>query len=483
MNALSSGSISRALLSACLLVVTGACTVGPDYHPPRSSLPTRFAESTESRARPLPDDGAAWWTSFHDPVLNRLIDAALQSAPTIAQANARVREARAMVGISGTALLPNASADAAFKRNLGSQNLPVGVPPGGLGRGVHSNLFQAGFDASWEIDVFGGIRRGIESSDAGYEAAIEDRRDAILTLAAEIARTYMDLRGMQEQLDVARRNLVIQQDALAITTVQLKAGLAPVLDPLRANAEVEGTQADIPVLQADIRGAIYRIGALVGRTPEDLLTQLEQPRPLPALDPDPPLGLPSDLLLRRPDVSAAERRIQQENAKIGVATADYYPHFSLTGVTGIESLDASKFLTGASLYYQVGPSMNWLIFDAGRTRFRIQAEQARTDRAQATYQQDVLNALRDVEAAMVTYAKAQIRYRHLKQEREQEARALSVARRLYASGNENFLTVLDAQRTLYLVEDQLAKSDRDCATDLVALFKALGGGWQGTDRG
>ncbi|AQS86656.1 secretion system type I outer membrane efflux pump lipoprotein NodT [Neoasaia chiangmaiensis NBRC 101099] len=465
---------ARALL-LLLPSLVSACTVGPDYHAAHPVLPDRFAGAKPGA---LPDEGMRWWTAFGDQTLDDLVRTALADAPTIAQANARVAQARALAGATGAELLPQVDADGAYTRNLGSQNVPTGVRPGGLGRGVHSNIFQAGFDASWEIDVFGGVRRQIEGAQGHYQAAIEDRRDATLTLIAEIARAYWDLRGAQETLAIARANANAQADTAHLAAVRLSAGLSPVLDPLRADAQTADVRADIPVALAAIRGDVARIAALTGHPPETLIDRLEVAGPLPQAMRDPPPGLPSDLLRRRPDIRAAERRMQEANARIGVATSDYYPHFYLTGVAGIQSLNADRFFTGGSLYYQAGPTVRWLIFDAGRTRFRIEGERARTDEAYAAYRQVVLNALRDVETAMSAYARAQDRSNMLETETRSEQHALDVAQRLYRVGATDYLTVLDAQRTLYRAQTLKAQSDRDCAVDLVAFYKALGGGWQ-----
>ena len=252
-----------------------------------------------------------------------------------------------------------------------------------------------------EIDVFGGKRRGIEAADASYQATVADRGDVELTLLAEVARNYIELRGVQRQLAVARSNLSIQQDSLSLTRSQFDAGLASRLDVLRAQAQVSDTEAAIPTFEASERASIYRIGALIGQPPEQLISQLDTPQAIPSAISDVPVGLPSDLLRRRPDIRAAERRIAAANARIGVAQADLYPHFSLTGVAGLESLNASTFLTAPSRYFSIGPSINWLIFDAGKVRFEMRAEEARTDQAAAAYQRTVLGALRDVETALV----------------------------------------------------------------------------------
>jgi outer membrane protein, multidrug efflux system len=308
---------------------------------------------------------------------------------------------------------------------------------------------------------------------------VADRQDVLLTLRAEIARNYMELRGAQQRLKVAHEDLGLQQDTLGLTQSRFGAGLTSNLDVLRAEAEVASTQARIPTLEAEARGAIYRIGALLGQPPEALRARLDAPASVPAKVVDVPVGLPSDLLRRRPDVRAAERRIAAANAKIGVATADLYPHFYLTGLAGLESLNSGSLFDASSRYLMIGPTVNWTVFDAGRIRFRIKAEEARTAEASAVYERAVLDALRDVETALVTYARSQVRHRELVDEAAADRKAVVLAQDLYTQGVEDFLPVLDAERSLSAVDDELAQSDRDTALALVSLYKALGGGWTG----
>ena len=253
-----------------------------------------------------------------------------------------------------------------MRATWGARTSRPGVPPGGLGPGIHSNLWQAGFDASWEIDIFGGIRRNVEAPNANYQAAAEDRADVTLTLLAEVARDYIDLRGAQRRIEVAQKNLAIERDLRALTQSLLAAGLAPRQDLLRAEAQVRDIQAAIPEFETDERAAAYRIAALIGRPFTEVSAELSVPRPIPQSASEVPVGLPSELLKRRPDVRAAERRIAAANARIGIAQADLYPHFSLTGVAGLESLYFSSFGNASSGYYQIGPGITWRIFDAGK---------------------------------------------------------------------------------------------------------------------
>jgi multidrug efflux system outer membrane protein len=467
-------------LAGLALLLAGCRAVGPDYVAPNPSLPASFAEAerTSGQASEAPFVDDAWWKNFGDSILDALIAQALKSAPDLAEAQARVREARALQGIAGASRYPTADATGEYARNLGSDHVPTGVPPGGLGPGIHSNLWQAGFDASWEIDIFGGIRRNIEAADASYQAVAEDRADVTLTLIAEVARDYIDLRGAQRRIEVARKNLAIEQDLLALTQSLLAAGLAPQQDLLRAEAQVRDIEAAIPTFETDERAAIYRIAALIDRPFTEMSTELSVSRPIPQSVSEVPVGLPSELLKRRPDVRAAERRIAAANARIGIAQADLYPHFSLTGTAGLESLSFSSFGNASSGYYQIGPGIIWRIFDAGKIRFQVQAESARTAAATAAYERSVLDSFRDVETALVSYANTKVRRNELAAESAADAKATDIAKLLYERGVESFLPVLDAERSLYAADDQLAQSERDSALALIALYKSLGGGWQ-----
>jgi multidrug efflux system outer membrane protein len=470
-----------AYLAWLSLIVGGCAAVGPNYVPPAPKVPASFADasgSSPANVRGAQTADEAWWKNLGDPLLDDLLNEALTSAPSIAEAQARVREARALTGVAGAERFPTVDAGGAYARNLGSENVPTGVPPGGLGPGVHSNLWQAGFDASWEIDIFGGERRRVEAAAADYEAVTEDRAVVVLTLQAEVARNYVELRGAQRRIEVARKDLIIERDLQALTQSLLAAGLAPQQDLLRAQAQVSDIEAAIPEFETDERAAAYRIAALIGRPFAEMAAELSAPRPIPQAVSEVPVGLPSELLERRPDVRAAERRIAAANARIGIAQADLYPHFSLTAVTGLESLYFSSFSSASSGYYQIGPGISWRIFDAGRIRFQVRAESARTDAAAAAYQRSVLNAFRDVETALISYANAKIRRNNLAAESAADAQATEIARLLYEKGLESFLPVLDAERSLYAADDQLAQSERDSALALIALYKSLGGGWQ-----
>ena len=466
----------RPLVRLGLLLALAGCTVGPDFTPPQPAVPDRFTEQS-GLAPAAADAEDAWWRTLHDALLDRLVAEARDGSPDLEIAAARVREVRAERAFTAAEDDPTIDAGASATRQHGSANVPIGTPPGGLGPNAGSNLWQAGFDAGWEIDIFGGVRRAVESADASLGNAIENRHDAELILIAEVARDYVELRGAQRRLAIAREILDERRDVRGLVAAQFKSGLVGSLDMKRADSELAASEAEIPGLEAEERADIYRLGVLVGKPPEALVGTLDAATPIPDARDPVPAGMPSDLLKRRPDIRAAEKRIAAANARIGVAQADLYPHFALTGVAGLESLNAGELFTTQSHYFAIGPSVTWLVFDAGRVRDRMAAEQARTDQAAADYRKTVLSALAEVETALITYGRQQVRRDALDREVAADRDTLDLAKRLYAQGLQDFLAVLDAERSLHTSEIELADAQRDCALALIALNKALGGGW------
>jgi outer membrane protein, multidrug efflux system len=468
--------IARDLALGALLLLSG-CTVGPNYVRPRPQLPARFIEQGPGLPHGGRPVGARWWAGLEDPVLDRLIGEALTGSPGLQIASDRIIEAREELAGISTEELPLVEAQGAYARQHGSKNVPIGTPPGGLGPGVDSNLWLAGFDMSWEADLFGGTRRAIESASASASAALADRQEAELSLVAEVVRDYVELRTEQRRLGIAEQIRASRSTDLELVTARFESGLTGALDAARARADLDDSEAQIPAIQAAVRAAIYRLGTLVGRPPETLLPLLIRPRPIPAVHSQVPVGLPSDLLERRPDIRAAERRVAAANARIGMQEAELFPQFSLTGAAGLESLDAADFVSAGSRYFAIGPSITWLVFDAGRIRDQVMVQRARTDVAAAKYRETVLFALGEVETALVTYGRSQIRRNALNQEVAARQQALRIAQRLYTHGIENFLAVLDAERTLYAAQMSLASADETTIDSYIALVKALGGGW------
>jgi NodT family efflux transporter outer membrane factor (OMF) lipoprotein len=340
------------------------------------------------------------------------------------------------------------------------------------------DLFQAGFDASWELDVFGGNRRAVEASDADIAATDEFRRDVLVSLLAEVARNYLTLREAQARHGIANENITAQKNSVDITQARFDAGLTSELDVTRARAQLATTTSQLPALESIIASTIYRLGILIGKNPADLYEELVVDKPLPPAPPVVPAGVPSDLLRRRADVRQAERELAAATARIGEAMADLFPKFSLTGNFGFQSNRASDLTVGANQIWGFGPAISFPLFDAGRIRANIEVQNARQEQALLRYEQTVKLSLGDAETSLVAYAKEQERYVSLDAAENADRRAVELANERYVRGLDDFVNVLDAQRSLYLTQDQRVQSQTTILLNLVTLYKALGGGWE-----
>ena len=474
---------NQLLRLALLAIASGGCAVGPNYQRPAVSAPTHWSAPLAGGETNAPIDLAAWWENFHDAELDSLISRAVQSNPDLQIAQARVREARAQYGIAAANFLPTVDAAGSYARTKTSQHQPVlGSLPIPANVPFENDVYQAGFDASWEIDVFGGTRRATEAARAGVAASEFGRRDTLVTLLGEVARNYVDARGFQRRLAIANENITAQSSALAITQDRFDKGLTSDLDVQQAGTLLATTKAEVPSLQTSLQAAIHRLDVLLGLPPGALQAELSQVAPIPAALPEVPVGLPSDLMLRRPDMQRAERQLAAATANIGVAQADLFPKFFLTGAAGFESVSASDWFTGRSGLWSVGPTVQWRIFDAGRIRANIRVQNARQEQALASYEQTVLTAFEEVENGLVAYANEQIRRRSLAEAVASSQKSLDLANKLYANGLTDFLHVLDAERSLYQAQDALVQSERTVSANLVSLYKSLGGGWENADR-
>lgn len=504
---------------------SGAASTQPSTTQPAATQPsmatTRTAELT------------TWWQGLKDPTLDSLVARAVESNLDLRVAEWRVREARAQRGIVYGNLLPQANANSAYSykgsglnsgpkpRNtgpgLGKQLLGsaasgafnglgtaleggaaaagTAVGPGlvtnALGQVISSritrsegpsasrqlNLFQAGFDASWELDVFGGLRRAVESADDTIAATEDFRRDALVTLTSEVALNYVRLRAFQRRLEIANENIRSQVDTLELTRSRYKAGLTSELDVAQAQAQLATTQSGVPVLESAIQQAIYQLSVLLALPPGALVEELAKGAPIPVPPTEVPIGLPSDLLRRRPDIRAAERQLAAATAQIGVATADLFPKFFLNGSIGPSTRDIRHFLDQQSFGWSVGPNMQWAIFQGGKIVSNIQLQRAFAQEALTVYERTVLTALQDVESSLVGYADEQIRYKSLAEAVAANQRSFDLSYELYSRGLTAFLNVLTSQGALYSSQDQLIQSQSLVLTNMISLYKALGGGW------
>lgn len=469
--------------AALLAVAAAGCAVGPNYQKPSVNTPGHWGEPLAGGETNGTAALAAWWQNFHDAELDSLIARAVQSNLDLQVAQARVREARAQYGVAVADFFPTVDASGSYQRQetsrhepvLGSIPLPPGVP-------FDNDVYQAGFDASWEIDVFGGTRRAAEAARAGVRGAEYGRRATLTTLLGEVARNYLDVRGSQRRLAIAGENIAAQSHALDLTRDRRAKGLASDLDVEQASELLAATRAEVPALQTALQVSIHRLGVLLGQPPETLLAELSAVAPIPAEPPVVPVGLPSDLLLRRPDVQQAGEQLAAATASIGVARADLFPKFYLTGALGVQSVGASDWFTSGSRFWSLGPTVQWRIFDAGRIRANVRVQTARQQQALAAYEQTVLTAFEEVENNLTAYANEQIRRQSLTEAAAAAQKALDQTDKLYANGLTDFLHVLDAERSLYQAQDALVQSDRTVATNLVALYKSLGGGWETLEK-
>mgnify|MGYP001580623711 CR=1 FL=1 len=451
-----------AVLVFCLyLLIQAGCTVGPDYKPQDGNAPAGWAGTKNTSS---PDAMILqWWTEFNDANLTSLIERAMKSNLDIRIAEERIRESRAASGVTRAGIWPTANATGSATRNRNSA-------------GMKSNLFITGLDAAWELDIFGGTRRNIEAAEADVKASIEDRRDVLVTLLSEVANNYVQLRGFQQEIIIAQNNLKAQQQSAAVVRKRYEGGFVSALDVANADAQVATTMSQIPLLETSAQQTIYNISVLLGQEPASLLEELSPASSIPLTPPEVPAGLPSEMLRRRPDIRRAEAQIHSATAQIGVATADLFPKFNLTGSINM-SASRPGDLRWNQRSWSFGPSASWEIFNAGRVSSNIEVQKALQQQAVLTYKKTVLTAIQDVENALIAYANEKEHYRALIDAVAANRRAVDLSTQLYVEGQTDFLSVLDAQRSLYSSEDSLVQSTRNLSTDLIALYKALGGGW------
>ncbi|HEV7632378.1 MAG TPA: efflux transporter outer membrane subunit [Steroidobacteraceae bacterium] len=464
---------SHTAFAVGLLALLTGCAVGPNYREPKAPVGEGFAghELVTAVDTPVQRD---WWRLFNDPLLDELVDTALKTNHSLEAANARLKEARASRREQFFDYLPRLGATAGYtnvRQSAGS------VPPGTPFIRDYE-LYDAGFDATWELDLFGRVRRLNQSARAAAEAAEASRNDVRLSVIAEIARNYFELRGAQNQLAVAQRNAENQTSALQLVNSRLDAGRGTLLDTSRAEAQVETTLARVPDLEKDVARAMHRIGVLTGNPPAALVARLSVPAPSPKLPESVALGAPNELLRRRPDIRVAERQLAAVSARIGVAVADLFPRITVNGDIGLQALRFDALDDHGNDRRSFGPSITWNFLDIGHISQQIKAAGARYEAQLADYQQTVLLALEDTENALSDFSRERRRLEHLDKAAKASVQAADLATQRFEGGVEDFLTALDAYRTALEAEDLLAESQTRAATALVALYKALGGGWE-----
>ena len=499
----------RPMIAAILACVAMAgCTMGPNFERPQSTTPDVF-ERTQAAQSPSKaveaQFGPDWWTLFNDPILNDLEKRLADQNLSVAAASARLLQSRAERRVVGAAEYPTLGGAASYNRERGSENgilsllgvtpsqsqplsasgsAPLGVAamPGSKGSPAY-NVYQAGFDASWELDLWGRVRRSVEAVTAQSQASYEDRNAILLSARAELARDYIELRDTQDLLQIAKENLAIANGALKLTRDRAREGVTTDLDVSNAAAQVENIESLIPTLESQSETTINAIGLLLAQEPGALRQTLAEPREVPALPVQVPIGFPSELVQRRPDIRRAEAELHAATAKIGVAKADFYPRITLNGSAGLQSLQLSSLGSWASGQFVAGPSITLPIFEGGRLKGMLQLREAQQQEAAIVYKQTVLNAWREVDDALVTYDAEQRRRDRLSLAVSMNERALAVARDRYKAGALDYLDVLNVQRQLLDAQSNLQKSKAAAATNLITLCKALGGGWESTYGG
>lgn len=449
------------------------CMAGPNYRTPDIKVPGAWSEVPPEFSS-QPAQLVRWWGVFRDEKLNSLINRAMEGNMDLRLAEARIREARAQRAVVAGNIMPEIDAAGSYSRAKRSENTATLSNNGTNGY----DLYEIGFDARWEIDIFGGVRRATEAAAADLAAVEESRRDVLVSLLAEVARNYLEIRGSQHRIAIATRNIELQRKTLELTRGRLEAGLGNSLEVLQAESQLASSEARVPILESSLKQATYRLGTLLGLGPGSLIQELSPEIPLPVVPAEVPVGLPSELLRRRPDIRRAEREIAAATARVGVATADLFPRFSLLGLIGLQSQNLSDLLSSGSGFWLFGPAMRWPVFDRSRIRANVEVQNAREEQALITYEKTILGALQEVESALVSYSKEQASRDSLRQAVSANRQAVEMANEMYRTGLVDFLNVLDSERTLSQSEDQLAQSDQKVATDLVAVFKALGGGWE-----
>jgi NodT family efflux transporter outer membrane factor (OMF) lipoprotein len=453
-----------------ILTFAGCATVGPDYVPP--DTPVSATWHTQLKGGLIteemdPKTLAAWWTTLNDPELSSLIDRAVAGNLDLKKALARVREARARRGIAKADLFPTLDATGSATWSRTSKD---------TGSGKTSDLYAASFDAGWELDIFGGVRRSVEAAEADLGAKQEDLHDVLVSLLAEVAVNYLDVRTFQVRLAVAEANLQAQSETYQLAQWRYEAGLSDELTVQQARYNLENTRSQIPTLRTGLEEAMNRIAVLLGEQPGKLHAELEKREPIPVTPLNVAVGVPADLLRRRPDVRQAERQLAAQTARIGVATADLYPKFTLSGSIGLEALSLNNLSSGIWTL-SGGPRISWAIFKAGAIRQNIEVQSALQEQYLIAYETAVLSALEEVENALVAYAEEQQRRQSLSEATQAAQKAVELAQHKYQAGLTDFSNVLDAQRSLLSFQDQLAQSDGTVTSNLVRLYKALGGGW------
>jgi len=457
------------------LIIAGCAAVGPDYARVEPDTPQEWHTQLQGGLTPglmEPETLAHWWHALNDEELSSLEERAVNGNLDLKIARARIREARALRGISKADLFPTLDASASATNYGSSEN---SSPTN------ENKLYSAGFDAGWELDVFGGVRRSVEAAQANLEATQEDLYDVLVSLLAEVALNYVEVRTFQTALTVTETNINSQEETYELNRSRYQAGIINELAVQQSLYNLERTRSLIPALQTGLEAAKNRLAVLLGEKPGAVHGELAERKPIPVPPVTVAVGVPAEAMRRRPDIRRAERNLAAQTARIGVATADLYPKFRLLGTLGLESVSTGNFLTAASRTWSISPGVSWNIFHGGAIRQNIKVQSARQEQALIQYESAVLKVQEEVENVLVAYAKEQRRRESLAAATSAAQTAVRLAQDQYKVGLVDFSNVLDAQRSLLSFQDQLAQSNGAVTSNLVRLYKALGGGWKCTE--
>jgi NodT family efflux transporter outer membrane factor (OMF) lipoprotein len=479
----------RLLHVATAAVLMVGCSVGPDFKRPDPHAPAQWSPASASGALSTePQAVVDWWSSFQEPLLSSLIERSATSNFDVRAAVLRITEARAQSEVAEAAFWPKVDANASYSRQriseqtangaaltrFGNVNIP-GVPTVGFPNPY--SQFQLGASASWEIDLFGRVRRSVEAANADLQASVEDQHAVFVSMCADVARTYIELRGAQLRKEVTARSLATQKEIYDLTRQRRAVGMTTEFDVANAGAQLDTTQAQVPQLDSEVTRDINQLSLLLGREPDALRSELAQVRTVPQVPPVLPIGLPADLARRRPDIREAEARLHAATARIGVAVGDLFPRLTLSASGGTQSETGAELLKWASRFGSIGPTFEMPVFDGSRWA-TVRLQNVKAQEAALDYERTVLSALHEVENGLATYKADRDRGVSLAAAVEESRDALSLARDRYSSGVASFIDVLDAERTLQQNELSLATNTTALATDVVAIYRALGGGWE-----
>jgi len=453
---------------ACLAALATGCAVKQPYTPPVAAVPPAWETAGQVQTGGGDDTLATWWSAFGDPQLTSLVRRAVAGNLDVRTALSRVREARASMRAARAPRRP--SVDASGSARVSGTGSEAGL-------GGTTQQYSLGLDASWELDLFGGIQSGVDAATATAEARSADLQDVLVSLAAEVALDYIDVRSAQQRLEIARSNVGLQEQTLELTQLRQQAGLGTDLEVQQALSSVETTRAQIASLEAQVERAVHALSVLIGQPPRALSAEVSAPGPIPMAPLTVAVGVPADVIRRRPDVRLAERQLAAQAAQVNVARADLYPTFRLAGSIGLESLNIARIVLPGASFWSASPSVSTRLFNRTQLHENLAVQRERQTQAAVTYESRVLDALQDVEDSLTSLAQEDVRRGHLSAAADAAQQAADLSLQLYTAGLRDFRDVLDNQRSLLTLQDSLASSTASVSTDLVRLYKALGGGW------